>query len=688
LATVCAAQGQPAGGRFSFNLDREPVASLDGQWRFHPGDDPHWSAPDLDDSGWTLIRTGQSWYTQGFPHLDGFAWYRATIQLPDPPQDLSLLVPYVVTSYQVFANGQLLGGVGAMPPRKHPIGQFRVWAVYHLPAATLHTHTLMLAIRVWHSPAWQDFIGGEIDNGLRLGATPLIEQRKQTERIRYLWSYGSTYCLALIAFLAACGSLGFWRKQRSEKEYAWFAAAQFLYAVLAVLNVSQRGMVVDVGEFDFVTALLTGAWGWTTVCFFRHLLGGRRDWWFKAVLGSCLAYPLLALIELLPLFMRSGGLTISISLGNEMSYVLAAIPPLWVVGLLLRRAVQGRSDARLLLAPVLLETLAQLADNLHWVFLFVVGHEPAAYNLFYSFWQWPFPVSMPDVCDLYFFAGMLGVFVYRFVRTGRLEDAHQRELEAARTVQQVLIPHETPMVPGFAVETVYRPAGVVGGDFFQVLPLAGGALAVVGDVSGKGMPAAMTVALLVGTVRTLAHYTTKPGEILSAMNRRMLGRSDGGFTTCLVLHASADGELTAASAGHLSPYINGREVEITSGLPLGLGPDDSYPETRLRLEMDAQLTLITDGVVEARNTRGELFGFARATELSARPAEVIAEAAREFGQEDDITVITLRRVASPTPASGSIAAALAGSSGEKPRGFSMRKTLPSGKRETGNAASR
>jgi hypothetical protein len=641
LASIGAAQAQPAGGKFSFDLDREPIASLDGEWRFHPGDDPLWSQPDFDDNGWTLIGTGQSWYTQGFPHLDGFAWYRATIQIPDKPQDLSLLVPYVVTSYQVFADGQLLGGVGAMPPEKHPVGQFRVWAVYHLPPTTSHTRTVVLAFRVWHSHIWQDFIGGEINDGLRLGSTPLIEQRKATERIRFLWSNGAAFCLALIAFLAACAALGFWRKYRSEKEYAWFAAAQFLYVIVTVLNASKRQMVVDVAEFDLAFGILTAAWGWTTMCFFRILLGGRRDWLFRVILGCFAALALLSILESFPVLIGHDSSPFSIVLMNESNDVLTVVPYFWVVGLLLHRAVQGRFDARLLLAPVLLQQLAQLVDNLNWIFIFVVGHQPAAYHFFYSFWQWPFPISIPNICDLYFFAGMLSIFVLRFLRTSRVEDAHQREFEAARTVQEVLIPHDTPVLPGFTVETVYLPAGVVGGDFFQVLPVADGVLAVVGDVSGKGMAAAMTVSLLVGTFRTLAHYTQSPGEILAAMNQRMLGRNSGGFTTCLVLTASPAGILTVANAGHIPPYVAGKELHVENGLPLGLSAATVYEESSFHFGPGQQLTLMTDGVVEARSATGELFGFERTAAISAHPAENIAHAAQQFGQEDDITVLTL-----------------------------------------------
>jgi serine phosphatase RsbU (regulator of sigma subunit) len=224
-------------------------------------------------------------------------------------------------------------------------------------------------------------------------------------------------------------------------------------------------------------------------------------------------------------------------------------------------------------------------------------------------------------------------------------------MESARSVQQVLIPNEIPPVAGLAIHCVYRPAGQVGGDFFQVIPLeSGGALIVVGDVSGKGMPAAMTVSLLVGTFRTLAHYTQKPSEILAAMNRRMLARSQGGFTTCIVLRIDAKGSLTVANAGHLAPYLAGREVAVENGLPLGITAETDYPEVSVQLPVGAQLTLYTDGVVEARARSGELFGFDRAAALSIQPAELIAQTAQSFGQDDDITVLTVTSEASaPAP---------------------------------------
>jgi serine phosphatase RsbU (regulator of sigma subunit) len=163
----------------------------------------------------------------------------------------------------------------------------------------------------------------------------------------------------------------------------------------------------------------------------------------------------------------------------------------------------------------------------------------------------------------------------------------------------------------------------------------------IGDVSGKGMPAALTVSLIVGTLRTLADYTHSPGEILTALIRRMLARSHGGFTTCLVLRLDPDGTFTAANAGHIAPYLGGREIEIENGLPLGLAETTEYQETTIRLQHEDRLTLLTDGVVEARNPQGELLGFERTRELSTHPARAVAAAAQSFGQEDDITVLSL-----------------------------------------------
>jgi len=266
-----------------------------------------------------------------------------------------------------------------------------------------------------------------------------------------------------------------------------------------------------------------------------------------------------------------------------------------------------------------------------------VTHIPQAVDI--AGWRWSFnPFSLIILAT-----ATLAIYVRALIEDRREKQRLSAELEAARSVQQVLIPEEIPSIAGFAIQSIYLPAGEVGGDFFQILPIEdGGVLVAIGDVSGKGMPAAMTVSLLVGTVRTLAHYTQRPGEILAAMNQRMLQRSGGGFTTCLVLRVDADGTLIVANAGHIAPYLGGRELAVDNGLPLGLSAETTYAESVFAMADEQQLTLMTDGVVEARDKSGVLFGFDRTAAHSMDPAEAIAEAAQRFGQDDDISVISLR----------------------------------------------
>jgi serine phosphatase RsbU (regulator of sigma subunit) len=166
---------------------------------------------------------------------------------------------------------------------------------------------------------------------------------------------------------------------------------------------------------------------------------------------------------------------------------------------------------------------------------------------------------------------------------------------------------------------------------------------VVGDVSGKGLHAAMTVALIVGAIRSTVEVTTEPAQILSALNRRLHGRLRNGFATCLMMRLNGDGTCVMANAGHLPPYVNGREIPLPGAVPLGLLSEAEYEAVNLRLAPGDCLAVYTDGLLEARNADGELFGFSRISELLARAhdARQIADAAQAFGQDDDITVLTL-----------------------------------------------
>ena len=242
--------------------------------------------------------------------------------------------------------------------------------------------------------------------------------------------------------------------------------------------------------------------------------------------------------------------------------------------------------------------------------------------------------------------------VFRYMREEfRRQQAVEQDLLGAQELQRVLIPDSLPSLPGFSLTSAYRPAQEVGGDFFQIIPLendsSGSTLVVLGDVSGKGLRAAMAVSLIVGTTRTLAEFSTSPAEILAGLNRRLHGRLCGGFVTCLVLRLSPDGRCVIANAGHPAPYLNHQEIAAPGSLPLGLIPVAAYEETTVHLATGDHFVLYTDGLLEARTPTGELFGFERLRALfTGRPnAEQATEAAMNFGQQDDITVLTLTRLA-------------------------------------------
>jgi serine phosphatase RsbU (regulator of sigma subunit) len=122
---------------------------------------------------------------------------------------------------------------------------------------------------------------------------------------------------------------------------------------------------------------------------------------------------------------------------------------------------------------------------------------------------------------------------------------------------------------------------------------------------------------------------------------------EGGLATCLCARITRDGSLAVANAGHLAPWLNGLEIEVPHDLPLGITEDIGYTTTHLQMPENSTLTFISDGVVEAKNGRNELFGFDRARALSTQSAFQIADAAKHFGQEDDITVLRIQRLAVP-----------------------------------------
>lgn len=629
---------QSAPGVFDLAQDRDPSALLSGTWRFHLGDDSdaanRWAAPDFNDSSWPLIHSGEGWASQGFHDSDGVAWYRARIVIPAGAGPLSLSVTGINDSSQIFADGQLIGQYGGMPPHAYAEAT-QVKRIYALPAlAQNQPQTLTLAIRVWRWPRWAAYTDGGLTGSIRLGSSSLIADEAADDAKSDAWEGVNDVLLITLEVLGALAALVFFTLRRGEREYLWFAVVLLFWAAGRCQDYFGAFHAMPIKWSDALDTLLDTGGHLAEITFYYLLLRGRRNWLFLAALGCVAAEVLL----LLPMSVEAGNFTT----WNTVHVTLDFPIRLWILALLFQRTRQGLADAKLLLFPVLVQQAVGILDQ-----VFTIGKTVGA-NLpphwFETVATWPFGFSVQDAADVLFLLAMIAIFLYRSDRASRQQEQMAAEMQAARIVQQVLIPEEIPRIPGFLIHTVYKPYGEVGGDFFQIIPApGGGAMIAIGDVSGKGMPAAMTVSLLVGTLRTLVHYTQSPGEILAAMNTRMLARSHGGFTTCLMLRVAPDGTVTAASAGHIAPYLNGAEMALEYSLPLGIAADSVYPEAQVRLAPNTQLTLVTDGIVEARNQAGELFGFDRTAAIATEPAESIAEIAARFGQDDDITVLTCVR---------------------------------------------
>jgi serine phosphatase RsbU (regulator of sigma subunit) len=242
----------------------------------------------------------------------------------------------------------------------------------------------------------------------------------------------------------------------------------------------------------------------------------------------------------------------------------------------------------------------------------------------------------------------------------------EQELQVARTIQQASLPKEVPQLEDWQISPYYQPAREVGGDFYEFFELDDGRVGfAVGDATGKGVPAAFvmsaTCALLGGVA---AGSDSSPGEVLYRVNEALLPRiPDNMFVTCFYdILDPKSASLSYANAGHDLPYVhrtNGDCEELRArGMPLGLMPGMSYDEGALSLKEGSSVFFYSDGLVEAHDSKGEMFGFPRLRELVAEHAaegrsleEALLEELYSFvgegwEQEDDITLLTLRRSAS------------------------------------------
>jgi len=614
------------------------VLRLDGPWRFQAGDDLRWADPAFDDSNWQPATLDKPLTEQGFDSYSGYGWYRLKVKpeqlsaitslSPNTPLVL-LATPNSVGQLTVYLNGSEVGHTRGMT------GSPTMFQSGPLSLPVSGSGPMVLAIRTW---AGSDV---QINRGLletvEVGASQDIAGKVAIATNRQ-WDENAIAAMVVgfLFFGVALLAAALYLTQRRHSEYLWLALLCLSVASAGAADATYGLGQISLTVYRIFTLFMGRIFMAVTLEFVLRFTGAQ---WRKTVRGVQIAVLVLPVVYLLGLEQTYAVLSVSAEV------VFCAL----VCVLLFRAWRRGRGEAGVMLLPFFLAATADSADTVldflssrHWI-----PQEFSSHRFHFG----PIEYGTGTVAYTVFLGSLIAVILYRFVKVSEEEQRSSAEIAAARSVQALLIPTQLPSNRNFVLESAYLPVQGVGGDFFQVLPVKDDSLLiVVGDVSGKGLQAAMNSSTLVGALRNeLSH---DPATVLEHLNHVLIGAvsSPGAvpdlnaapcFATCLCARIFPNGTLIVANAGHLSPYCDGRELELEPNLPLGVIAGTHYEQKTFKLDRGDRLVFLSDGVVEAMNAHGELFGFERTKQVSNESARYIAQTAKRFGQTDDITVVSL-----------------------------------------------
>jgi hypothetical protein len=582
----------------------------------------------------------------------GWAWYRLRVRVAERPGErLAVNAPLQADeAYQLFADGTHIGSLGKFDRQGKivatyfPLPEMFLVPPAHVPAdgAVEATRTLTFAYRVWMGPVGMTY--SIVPGGLHyapllvaagsMGAQSKLDWNEYT--VQNIYSCFDGLVFLLLAMLAASMMLF----DRSDLVYLWVAGALMITVIVdAVTTLMDFTHLLDAKVFFlFMYAVLypalMGTWAMVWWVWYQMK---RPAWAPMAILGLTLGS------------MAAAAMASAFSFSYLSHAVWSAFE---AVGLVVRLALM-----LLLLLIVALGIRKEGKEG--WLVL------PAALAMVYGLFGPELSVlgaeSVIHPFGITFFLSSLGTLFLvvalgvLMLRRLRFSLVRQRQMaldvKQAQEVQRVILPEAQILHPGFTIESVYRPAREVGGDFFQIIPhLSDGSLLILaGDIAGKGLQAGMLVALTVGAIRTESAHTQDPVRILKSLNLRLCGR---GVATCVALRIAKDGAVTLANAGHIAPYLNGQPLSMEGALPLGIIEGAEFSVMHFQLGLGDKLMLMSDGIAEATDANGQLFGFDRIHDMlhSTQTAAAIATTAQQFGQEDDISVISVTRTAVLQPA--------------------------------------
>jgi phosphoserine phosphatase RsbU/P len=593
-------------------------ASPQPEVRYHFGDNSRWADPAFDDGSWPIAQNGL--VPSRSRDTSRFLWVRIRVPVPgnlNGPVALHLDdLGVQPMTWQVFVHGQPLGGQGAFPPHADPADP-PISPVMDLPSSLAPPgSTALVALREWHAPA---FLESDVSH-----PTAVIDQARvlslavRAGTAEALVANGPEYALSVVLALAGIALLVFWRSSRG-REYLWAAIMLLSPLATAILSSHLFTARLSFHAQTLALAVIYSAGLVAEIEFMWTLFQLRSRWihilWHAIWVAFILSEIAEAFFLQSPAFQYLCQIVIVVS-ASAFDCILFPV--------CIREIVRPGGNRSIAAAQSLMEVT---------ILLGVLGY---SVHLRLG----PFPLNLLHLTLTLLDLAIAAMLFRRAWKAWKESSSLRAEFDAAHEVQQQLVT-APPAIPGFRIEAEYRPAAQVGGDFYRVVPGENGdVLVVVGDVSGKGLRAAMSVSAIVGSLRMLP--ARSPAEILQELNRSLTGHLHGGFVTCLTARINADGAAALATAGHPAPYRNGEEITLSPSLPLGITADAEYTETTLLLAPGDTLTFFSDGVVEAQSPSGELFGFERTRAIASQSAQSIADIAQHFGQEDDITVLTLK----------------------------------------------
>ena len=378
-------------------VDLRTPAPLPGPWRFQPGDDPAWAAPDADDTAWPEIRIARPWAAQGYPRLAGFAWFRLTVWLPPGPDAanrLGIRMGRLISAYELYAGGRRLGGVGGLPPA--PRADYDRQQIYAVPAeAVAPDGRLVLAVRAWRDPALPWPVGGGDGGTFEIGRIEDLTRRQLVQDLPYL-------VLGFIFIVAALHHAWLFRRRPESREYLWFALLAFDCAVYILLRTQWKYLVTDrflaLKELEYFVLYVMAA---LNLQFLWVALDERVPSWLRAYQWSHVA---LALV-------------VSLTPGLELNLRTLRFWELWILIaiaagsiLIVRKARAGHPEAQTIGLGTLVLALVYLVDMVgEWLAL-----------------GWPRYIHYGFAVFVFSMAGSLS---NRFSRVHRELDALNHDLE-------------------------------------------------------------------------------------------------------------------------------------------------------------------------------------------------------------------------------------------------------------------